>query len=148
MSTTNRTTNERRLCQPGQASDNVVLDVELDGLMVPLTPAEEAAYLARLDSEGERHPIIVWQGRDIVVEGQREVRHARSRASAFWVVDTPFPDRPAVAFHIFTQQLGRALSRLTLSYLRGKRYELLPKSQGARTDLTSSNNCTKSGPMP
>src|ERR1700738_4335471 len=38
------------------------------------------------------------------------------------------------------------LSRLALSYLRGKRFEFLPKRQGSRTDLSSCHCGAKSAP--
>jgi hypothetical protein len=127
----NETSSERRLCQPEEASN---LDLELEALVLPLTPGEEAAFLQKLDSRAYQDPVVVWEGRNIVVEGHGVVRHARARQAAFWVVETAFADRMAVVFHVLTRQLGRALSSLAKSYLRGQRYLLL-KRQGARSDL-------------
>jgi len=137
----NETTSERRLCQPGEASN---LDLELEALVLPLTAGEEAAFLKQLDSEAYQAPVVVWEGHNVVVEGHGVVRHARARQAAFWVVETAFADRTAVVFHVLTRQLGRALSGLAKAYLRGQRYLLL-KRQGARSDLVG-NRITVADP--
>ena len=134
----------RRMCRPGTASDNIVLHADLETLVLPKTYDEQAAFRRRLDAEGELGSLVVWQGRDMLVEGYDAIHAYREQGSAFTVLEQEFKDLEEVKFWILTRQLNRALSGLALCYLRGKRYLLMEKRQGQRTDLTSSKEWSKS----
>ena len=134
----------RRICRPGTASDNIVLHADLEALVLPKTHDEQAAFRRRLDAEGELGSLVVWQGRDILVEGYDAIHVYREQGIAFTVLEQEFKDLEEVKFWILTRQLNRALSGLALCYLRGKRYLLMEKRQGQRTDLTSCHDGSKS----
>src|SRR5262245_32654946 len=55
---------KRRLCQPGEDTDNVGIDAEFAGLIPPLTASELAELHRSLDDEGCRDALVVWQGKN------------------------------------------------------------------------------------
>ncbi len=134
----------RRICRPGTASDNIVLHAELEALVLPKTHDEQAAFRRWLDAVGELGSLVVWQGRDILVEGYDAIHVYRKQASAFTVLEQEFKDLEEVKLWILTRQLNRALSGLALCYLRGKRCLLMEKRQGQRTARTSCHDGSKS----
>jgi hypothetical protein len=137
------TTDQRRLCRPGEDSDNIKIDREFQNLIPPLSPSELADLHRSLDTEGCRDALIVWKGHDVLVDGHNRIKHCRDKGYPFPVVEKEFADRDAIKAYIIHAQLGRRnLSPEAESYLRGKRY-LEAKHQGARTDLTSGQSDPK-----
>jgi hypothetical protein len=133
----------RRVCQPGEASDDVKIDPELAGLIPPLSPGELAELHRSLAEEGCRDALIVWKGENALLDGHNRLRWCRENKQPFPVVERELPDREAAKAHVIHEQLGRRnLSPGAESYLRGKRY-LEVKHQGARTDLTSGHSDPK-----
>ncbi len=54
---------ERRLCRPGDASDDVGIDPEIEGLIPPLSATELADLRRSIDAEGGcRDALVVWKG--------------------------------------------------------------------------------------
>jgi hypothetical protein len=107
--------------------------------------ASELAELHRsLDAQGCRDALVVWQGKNLLVDGHNRIRHCREKGYPFPVVEKEFSDRDEVKTYIIHAQLARRnLSPGAESYLRGKRY-LESKRQGARTDLSSGQSDQKS----
>ena len=134
----------RRVCHPGQESDNIKLDREFENLIPPLSKRELADLHRSMDAEkGCRDALIVWKGHDILVVGHNRIRYCREKGYPFPVVEKEFDDRAAVKAYIINEQLGRRnLSAAAEGFLRGKRY-LEAKRQGARTDLTSGQSDQK-----
>jgi len=134
----------RRLCRPGEESDNVNIDKELEALIPPLSPSELLDLHRSLDEEkGCRDVLIVWQGHDTLVDGHNRLRYCREKGYPFPVVEKEFASREAIKTYIISTQLGRRnLSPAAESYLRGKRY-LEAKKQGARSDKTSGQSDQK-----
>jgi hypothetical protein len=137
MTTLAAAVEERRLCRPGEAGDNVRIDAEFEGLIPPLSATELAELHRSLDAEGCRDALVVWKGQDLLVDGHNRIRYCRQKGYPFAVVEKEFADRDAVKRYVLQVQLGRRnLSAAAESYLRGMRY-LEEKRQGERGDLTS-----------
>jgi hypothetical protein len=135
--TTDNDATARRICQPGEDSDNVKIDREFAAMIPPLSPSELADLHRSLAEEGCRDALIVWKGENLLLDGHNRLRWCREHKKPFSVVERAFADRLAAKACIIREQLGRRnLSPLAVSYLRGKRYLEL-KKQGERTDLTS-----------
>lgn len=134
----------RRICRPGDATDNVKLDREFENLIPPLSHQELADLHLSLDADQTcRDALIVWEGHDTLVDGHNRIRYCREKGYPFPVVEKEFTDRDAAKAYIIRAQLGRRnLSSAAESYLRGKRY-LEEKRQGERTDLTSGQSDQK-----
>lgn len=137
------TTEPRRLCRPGEESDNVKIDREFQYLIPPLSTSELADLHRSLDAEGCRDSLIVWKGENLLIDGHNRLRHCRDKGYPFPVIENEFTSRDEAKAYIIHAQLGRRnLSPAAESYLRGKRYLEL-KRQGARTDLTSGQSDQK-----
>jgi hypothetical protein len=137
------TTEQRRLCRPGEESDSVKIDREFQNLIPPLSPSELADLHRSLDAEGCRDALVVWKGHDTLVDGHNRIRYCREKGYPFPVVEKDFASKDEVRAYIISTQLGRRnLSPAAESYLRGKRY-LETKKQGARSDKTSGQSDQK-----
>jgi hypothetical protein len=138
------TTDKRRLCRPGDGSDNIGIDPEFERLIPALSSGERAALRRSLDAEGCRDALVAWAGHNILVDGHNRLHHCRDKGYPFCVIEKEFADREAVKAYIVKEHLGRRnFSREAESYHRGKCY-LEAKRQGARTDLTSGQKGQKS----
>ena len=137
-------TETRRICQPGEDSDNIKIDTEFENLIPPLSKSELSDLHLSIDAEQGCHdPLVVWKGKNILVDGHNRIKRCREKGYPFPVVEREFDDRDAARAYIINEQLGRRnLSPAAESYLRGKRY-LETKQQGARTDQTSGQSDQK-----
>ncbi len=137
------TTEQRRLCRPGEESDNVKIDREFQNLIPPLSPSELADLHRSLDAEGCRDALIIWKGEKLLIDGHNRLRYCREKGYPFPVIEKEFASRDEVKAYIINEQLGRRnLSPAAESYLRGRRY-LEARRQGTRTDLTSGQSDQK-----
>jgi hypothetical protein len=135
-------TGERRVCLPGLDSDDVRIDPEFEGLIPPLSAGELAALQRSLEAEGCRDALVVWKGRQILVDGHNRIRWCREKGCPFAVIEKEFADREEVKAYLVREQLGRRnLSPVAESYLRGKRYLEL-RHQG-RKEPTSGHSDPK-----
>jgi alpha-L-fucosidase len=88
---------ERRLCRPGEASDDVRIDPEIEGLIPPLSATELADLHRGIDAEGGCcDALVVWKGHGVLVDGHNRIRHCREKGYPFSVVEREFADRDAV----------------------------------------------------
>src|SRR5262245_6971193 len=127
-----------RICQPGEGSDNIKIDPEFAGLLPPPSPGELANLHRSLAAEGCRDALILWKGKNTLIDGHNRLLWCRENKKPFPVVEREFDDRDAAKAYIIHAHLGRRnFSALAESYLRGKRY-LEVKRQGERTDLDTS----------
>lgn len=130
-------TDARRICTPGDNSDNIRIDPEFDSLIPPLSANELTDLHQSLDSEGCRDALVAWEGQNILLDGHNRIRYCREKGYPYPVIEKACADREQAKSYIILNQLSRRnLSPAAESYLRGKRY-LEAKQQGARNDLTS-----------
>jgi hypothetical protein len=98
---------------------------------------------SNLRSGGCREPLVVWKGRNILLDGHNRFEICQEYAIAFETVEVEIEDKESAIAWIIDNQLGRRnLTPEMVSYLRGKKYNL-EKQQGKRTDLTSRQNGDK-----
>jgi hypothetical protein len=72
---------------------------------------------------GTLGPVLLWAGRDVVVDGHCRLEMCREEDLSVWVGEMDFPDREAVLAWIRrTQWAARNLSPLGASVLRGEAY--------------------------
>jgi hypothetical protein len=113
------------------------IDPEFLALIPPLSATERQGLEASILAEGCRDPLIVWEEKNILVDGHNRYEICTTHGIGFQVVTRSFPDRASVMDWMIDNQLSRRnLPPMLLRYLRGKRY-LLEKQQGKRRDLTS-----------
>ena len=113
------------------------IDPEFLALIPPLSATERQGLEASILAEGCRDPLIVWEEKNILVDGHNRYEICTAHSIAFQVATRSFPDRTSVMDWMIDNQLSRRnLPPMLLRYLRGKRY-LLEKQQGKRRDLTS-----------
>jgi ParB-like chromosome segregation protein Spo0J len=113
------------------------IDPEFLALIPPLSATERQGLEASILAEGCREPLIVWEEKNILVDGHNRYEICTAHGIGFQVVTRSFPDRASVMDWMIDNQLSRRnLPPMLLRYLRGKRY-LLEKQQGKRHDLTS-----------
>ena len=130
----NTSTHSRIVSQPMR---ELCIDPEFLALIPPLSPTERQGLEASILAEGCRDPLIVWEEKNILVDGHNRYEICTAHGIGFQVVTRSFPDRASVMDWMIDNQLSRRnLPPMLLRYLRGKRY-LLEKQQGKRHDLTS-----------
>ncbi len=118
----------------------IEIDPEFKTLIPPLGAEERAQLEANLLAQGCRDPLVVWKGRNILLDGHNRYDLCTQHGIEFKTVDIELPDRNAAHDWIISNQLGRRnLTPEAVSYLRGKKYNL-QKRQGKRNDLTCDQN--------
>jgi hypothetical protein len=122
----------------------VMIDPEFRSLCPPLSEEEYQQLQANLLADGCRDPLVVWEEEGLLLDGHNREKICRAHALDYAVHPLSLSSREEAVNWIIGNQLGRRnLTPEQKSYLRGKRFNQ-QKQQGSRTDLTSSNNWTKS----
>lgn len=125
--TTNSAVNERK----SWAYKEIKIDEELAALVPPLAKDELAQLEQSLLKEGCRDPLVVWKGKNILLDGHNRLSLCRRHNIPFEVNDVDLPDREAAKAFVVQNQLGRRnLSSEAVSYLRGKTYLLEKQGHG------------------
>ena len=122
-------------------------DIKIDKGLAALIPAlskDELAHLERsLLSQGCRDPLIVWKGKNILLDGHNRLTICRQHNIPFKVEALEFPNREAAEAFIVKNQLGRRnLSPEAASYLRGKRYLVEKQAHGGSRSKAKSTDQT------
>ena len=90
----------------------------------PLTDAEKELLHRDLLGRGMLNPIIVWQGKDIIVDGHNRYAWATQNKQPFEVREEFFADEDSVLEFIIQNQLGRRnIDSKTRDYLQGELLE-------------------------
>ena len=99
----------RRLCKPGDDSDDIKIDEEFQGLLAPLSDCELVVLHQSIGADqGCRDALIVWKDHDnTLVDGHNRLSYSRKKGYPFWVVEKEFADREAVKAYVVRQHLGR-----------------------------------------
>jgi len=113
------------------ADDDIKIDKVFAALIPPLSKDEYAQLEQSVLAEGCREPLIVWKGKNILLDGHNRLSICRQHNLPFKMNALEFPDREAAEAFILKNQLGRRnLSGEAASYLRGKRYLSEKQSHG------------------
>lgn len=128
---------------PVEVVDNhsrLQVDKEFKSLIPELSEAEKRQLEANLLEEGCRDPLVVWKGRNVLLDGHNRHEICTRHGIEFKTVEIEISDRAEAKIWILQHQLGRRnLSPDQLSYYRGLLYISL-KAQGKRTDLEGREN--------
>jgi len=112
-------------------SDPVVVprvDAEFMALIPPLTADEKALLEESLTREGCRDALVVWAGKNILLDGHTRLDICQRRGIEYRTVEVELPDREAAADWIDRNQLGRRnLTPSQMKELIGRRYNRAKK---------------------
>jgi len=104
-------------------ADDIKIDKDFAALIPALSKDEYAQLEHSVLTVGCRDPLIVWKGKDILLDGHNRLSICRRHNIPFKVESIEFLDREGAEAFIVENQLGRRnLSPEAASYLRGKRY--------------------------
>ena len=119
-----RTLPESNNCQIDKRE--IIIDRSLQSLIPALQKSEYFQLETNILQYGICEPIVVWAGRNILLDGHNRYEIAQKHSLPFKVVEIELPDKEAAQAWLIDNQLGRRnLNPTSLSYLRGKRYHLL-----------------------
>jgi len=117
------TAGERHRERTRDPGEDIKIDKEFAALIPSLSKDELAQLEQSLLAEGCRDPLIVWKGKNILLDGHNRLSICRQHNISFKVEALEFADREAAEAFIVKNQLGRRnLSPEAASYFRGKRY--------------------------
>lgn len=112
---------ERPALTPDDESPRI--DQEFAALCGMQTPAERAGLRASIAEHGCRDPLVVWEERDVLLDGHNRLAVCRELDVSFETVEYSFPGRTAARNWIIDNALARrSLSTAQRRYLRGKRH--------------------------
>jgi N6-adenosine-specific RNA methylase IME4 len=83
------------------------IDPELHNLIPPLTRQEFKSLERNLRREGCRDPVVVWKGRDVIVDGEHRNRICEKYGIPFEVVEKDFQNKSAAKIWMVDNQLAR-----------------------------------------
>ncbi len=113
------------------AAARIIVDPELRELVPPLTDDERQALEANILRDGCRDPLVLWRGKDILLDGHHRYEICQRHGIEYAVTDVDLVDREAAADWIDANQLGRRnLTPDQAALLRGRRYNRLKKARG------------------
>ncbi len=122
---------------------NILISPELKCFIPPLSYDEREKLLHNLQLNGCREPLVVWEGRSILLDGHNRFELCTKYEIEYKIVEVRLPSFESAYSWIVSNQLGRRnLTPEAMSYLRGKLYNL-EKQHGKRKDLTGGQNDPK-----
>ena len=125
--------------------ENLKVDPEFEKLIPPLSKEERGGLERSLREEGCRDALVIWKGRNIIVDGHHRLRICQKHGIRFNVVQRDFADRDQVKKWIIENQFAK---RNLTDYQRGLLALELEKlfaeaakaQQGRRTDLLKNSS--------
>jgi hypothetical protein len=116
---------------PRELKIDLEIDPEFKALIQPLSESEYKSLEASLIKDGNRDPIVIWKGKNIIVDGHHRYEICKKNNIPFKTIEMEFPDRESVKRWILKNQFARRnLTKAGQKYLRGKTYESQKKSVG------------------
>jgi hypothetical protein len=100
--------------------------------LIPLqSKGEHRALEQSIQAEGCRDPLLVWKGRDVVLDGhtRRELCMGYKKKVRVQEIDLP-DEKAAVEFILQIQRQRRNLTREAMSYFRGAEYNAAKQQHG------------------
>lgn len=115
----------------------LTIDQELRALIPPLQEAERQLLEDSVLSEGCRDPLVIWRGRNILVDGHNRYEICQEHGLPYDIIERDFADRYAVIEWMCVNQLGRRnLTDAARADLRGKRYNNEKQRVGRPSKIT------------
>lgn len=122
------------------------IDPEFRRLIPPLSPEEYKQLEDNLVHQGCRDALVVWGGKDILLDGHNRLEICLKHNIPFRRTDMTFKSRAEAANWIDTNQLGRRnLSPAGASLLRGRVYERTKKAHGGTGANQHTEQSTQNG---
>lgn len=107
------------------------IDEEFEALCGMQTAGERATLRASIVEHGCRDALVVWQERDVLLDGHNRLAICRALDIPYDTVEYSFPDRDAARNWIIDNALARrSLTVEQRRYLRGKRLDAEKKPEG------------------
>ena len=102
--------------------------------LIPLQSRGEFKALERsIQAEGCRDPLLVWKGRNVLLDGHTRRDLCIHHKKKVKVREVELPDeRAAVEYILELQRQRRNLTREAMSYFRGAEYNAVKQSHGGR----------------
>lgn len=102
------------------AEPEIIADPEIQRLLPPLTPDELAGLEASILADGVLVPLVVWDERNVLLDGHHRLEIARKHGLPYDVERKSFADEGEARQWVMKNQLGRKnLTPDAASYLRG-----------------------------
>lgn len=110
---------------------NIIVDAEFEKLLPALSNEELAGLEAALLADGCLHPLVVWEGKDILVDGHNRYRLCQKHNIPFSTMNRAFETRDEAMCWMYASQLARRnLNTELMTYCRGRHYELEKMTRG------------------
>ena len=121
---------------------DIKINIDFENL-IPKQTAEQFKQLEEnMVSEGRaRNPLVVWRGRDTLVDGHHRLRILKAHPELKWsVVEQDFTDDDEVKEWIIKNALGtRNLTEMQITDLRGRLYKARKNRHGGDRKSSSEN---------
>jgi len=122
------------------------VDQKLRDLIPPLSPQERDALEASIVEHGCRDAIVVWAGRNIIVDGHNRHEICERLGLPYSFNEVEFEDESDVIEFMCVTQLGRRnLSDIAQADLRGKRYNNEKNRHGGDRKSSTQNEYLNDG---
>ena len=109
-------------------SIEIIVDPEIEALIPSLKDGEQSKLRESIDIEGCRDPLVVWKGRNILLDGHNRYAICRELGTPFKAIELAFQDKDHAMLWVLKNQLGRRnLSDFQFKLLVGQEYELEKK---------------------
>jgi ParB-like chromosome segregation protein Spo0J len=128
----------------------LAIDPEFRTLIQPLTAGELAALTGDIKMHGCRDPLVIWKGRNIILDGHHRYEICKKLGISYQVFELEFPDEIEAKIWLIKNQRGRrnmnesqrALAAVTLEALYS---EHARARMGTRTDLGQNLDPSEAG---
>jgi hypothetical protein len=111
------------------------IDPEFSAYLPRRTPEERQRLEEQLLTDGCRDPIVVWKGKDVIVDGMESYPICREPGIAFRIVEMEFENREAVKTWMSWNQLSRGnLSGAAFDYHLGLYYNAINGQHGGHRE--------------
>ena len=125
---------------------DIKINIDFENL-IPKQTAEQFKQLEEnMVSEGRaRNPLVVWRGRDTLVDGHHRLRILKAHPELKWsVVEQDFTDEDEVKEWIIKNALGtRNLTEMQITDLRGRLYKARKNRHGGDRKSSTKNTDLK-----
>jgi hypothetical protein len=114
------------------STPDLIIREDFRDLIPPLTPAELEQLHLSLDADGcARDPLIVWKGKNILLDGHNRYAYCKEHGYDFHVIQYSTLNEETARNFIIHNQLGRRnLAPDAMSRLRGLLYNSVKKGVG------------------
>ena len=112
-------------------AQDIIIREDFRDLIPPLSESEKEQLNRSLDADGQRDPLVIWKGKNILIDGHNRLEWCKHRDCEPKTVERRFRTEGSARNYIILNQLGRRnLSPDAISILRGKLYNSRKKTDG------------------